>query len=356
MTPALFENQNALTLLTSTKKVFAFGFSLRKRKIVRQFTRRDDVVFIDSAKAISADSILLLWGRTEAPKPLSSVVQIIRLEDGFLRSVGLGADLIQPMSWVMDARGIYFDATQSSDLEHILETASFDEALLTRAEMLAVRIVKSGMTKYNVGAGNWSPPASPRQIILVPGQVETDASIKFGALNICRNIDLLQAVRAANPDAYVVYKPHPDVLAGLRGGGSKENTALSWCDEVVTDIGMADLLDKVHEVHTMTSLTGFEALLRGKRVMCYGAPFYSGWGLTEDHLPVSRRTRRLSLNALVAGVLLLYPTYISRNNGQPISPEQALDELESWRESAKKNGNAVQKAARKVSRLFLRRP
>jgi capsular polysaccharide export protein len=356
MTPAPFENHNALTLLTSTKKVFAFGFSLRKRKIVRQFTRRDDVVFIDSANAISTDSILLLWGRTEAPKSLSSAVQIIRLEDGFLRSVGLGADLIQPMSWVMDARGIYFDATQSSDLEHILETAPFDEALLARAEMLAARIVKSGMTKYNVGAGSWSPPASARQIILVPGQVETDASIKFGALDICRNIDLLQAVRTANPDAYVVYKPHPDVLAGLRGGGSKENTALSWCDEVVTDIGMADLLDKVHEVHTMTSLTGFEALLRGKRVVCYGSPFYSGWGLTEDHLPVSRRTRRLSLNALVAGVLLLYPTYISRNNGQPISPEQALDELESWRESAKKNESAVQKAARKVSRLFLRRP
>jgi capsular polysaccharide export protein len=356
MTLIQAENQNALTLLASAKKVFAFGFSLRKRKIVRQFTRRDDVVFIDSAKAVSADSILLLWGRAEAPKPLPSAVQIVRLEDGFLRSVGLGADLIQPVSWVMDARGIYFDATQASDLEHLLETAAFDEALLARAESFAARIVKSGMTKYNVGAGSWSPPVSARQIILVPGQVETDASIKFGALKICQNIELLKAVRAANPDAYVVYKPHPDVLAGLRGSGRKENTALNWCDEVVTDIGMADMLDKVQEVHTMTSLTGFEALLRGKRVVCYGAPFYAGWGLTEDHLAVPRRTRRLSLNALVAAALLLYPTYISRRNGVPISPEQAFDELESWRAAAKKHDGALKEAARKVSRLFLRRP
>jgi capsular polysaccharide export protein len=355
MTLIQAENQNALTLLASAKKVFAFGFSMRKRKIVRQFTRRDDVVFIDSVKAVSADSILLLWGRTEAPKPLPLAVKIVRLEDGFLRSVGLGADLIQPISWVMDARGIYFDATQASDLEHLLETASFDEALLARAESFAGRIVKSGMTKYNVGAGSWSPPTSTRQIILVPGQVETDASIKFGALKICQNMELLKAVRAANPDAYVVYKPHPDVLAGLRGSGRQENTALSWCNEVITGIGMADLLDKVQEVHTMTSLTGFEALLRGKRVVCYGAPFYSGWGLSEDHLPISRRTRRLSLHALVAGALLLYPSYASRSNGLPISAEQALDELESWRESAKKNEGAVQKAARKVSRLFLRR-
>jgi capsular polysaccharide export protein len=66
-------------------------------------------------------------------------------------------------------------------------------------------------------------------------------------------------------------------------------------------------------VHTMTSLTGFDALLRGKRVVVYGQPFYAGWGLTEDVLQegaaFARRQRRLSLDALVAGTLLRYPIY-----------------------------------------------
>ena len=40
------------------------------------------------------------------------------------------------------------------------------------------------------------------------------------------------------------------------------------------------LLGIVDEVHTLTSLTGFEALLRGIEVHAYGGPFYAGWGLT----------------------------------------------------------------------------
>ncbi|MBK8579299.1 MAG: hypothetical protein IPN78_14060, partial [Candidatus Accumulibacter sp.] len=76
-----------------------------------------------------------------------------------------------------------------------------------------------------------------------------------------------------------------------------------------------------------TSLTGFEALLRGKSVTCYGQPFYSGWGLTVDVVPNPRRVRRLLLDELVAGALIEYPVYLSRQGVDLITPEQALDEL-----------------------------
>jgi capsular polysaccharide export protein len=38
------------------------------------------------------------------------------------------------------------------------------------------------------------------------------------------------------------------------------------------------LINQVNEVWTMTSLLGFEALIRGKSVTCLGLPFYCGWG------------------------------------------------------------------------------
>jgi capsular polysaccharide export protein len=356
MTIRRSNNLNSGTAILSAKKIFAYGFSLRKRSIVKQFIHRDDIVFIDAASKVTEHGILLLWGRTQAPAPLPAEVKIVRLEDGFLRSVGLGADLVQPLSWVIDTRGIYFDATGVSDLEYMLENNVFDETLLTRAEAFRQHILQSGLTKYNVGDSHWLPPSNDKRIVLVPGQVETDASIKFGALNICRNIDLLKAVRAANPDAYVLYKPHPDVVAGLRGVGNGEAEAKQYCDELVIDVGMAELLDKVHEVHTMTSLTGFEALLRGRHVVCYGAPFYAGWGLTEDHLTISRRTRKLSLAALVAGAMLLYPTYVSRVNGGHISPEQALDELVAWHQATKAPQSWLNKGFRRLARKLLRRP
>jgi capsular polysaccharide export protein len=169
-------------------------------------------------------------------------------------------------------------------------------------------------------------------MILVPGQVESDASLAYGAPGIRRNIDLLYSVRAANPEAYLIYKPHPDVVAGLRRKGQCEEDAACWCDEVVADVPMGELLPQVDEVHTLTSLTGFEALLRGKRVVCYGQPFYAGWGLTRDVLPIARRTRRLSLDELVTGALILYPTYVSRATRGLTTPERALDELLAWRE------------------------
>jgi capsular polysaccharide export protein len=167
-------------------------------------------------------------------------------------------------------------------------------------------------------------------VILVPGQVEADASLAFGAPGTRHNLDLLRAVRQANPDAHLIYKPHPDVVAGLRRRGQGEDDARDWCDEVVLDVAMGDLLQEIDELHTLTSLSGFEALLRGKKVVCHGQPFYAGWGLTDDIIPPARRDRRLTLDELVAGVLILYPAYVSRTTGRFTTPERALDELLAW--------------------------
>jgi capsular polysaccharide export protein len=165
----------------------------------------------------------------------------------------------------------------------------------------------------------------------VPGQVETDASILTGSIDIRTNLALLQAVRAARPDAWIVYKPHPDVVAGLRGRGADEAKASRFCDEILTEGSMHDLLLRVDEVHVLTSLSGFEALLRHKPVVCWGHPFYAGWGLTQDSHPHPRRTRRLQLDELVAGALLRYPVYLSARTGQRCTPEEAVEELLQWR-------------------------
>lgn len=275
-------------------------------------------------------------------------IKIVRLEDGFLRSVGLGADLVHPVSWVIDQQGIYYDATRPSDLENLLQNRAFPAALLERARLLRARIVAHGLSKYNVGSGGWQRPAGAR-VILVPGQVESDASLRFGAPGIRTNMALLQAVRQANPDAYVVYKPHPDVVAGLRASGRGEDAARRWCDEVAPAAPINAMLDAVDEVHVLTSLAGFEALLRGRKVCCYGQPFYSGWGLTTDLLAPPRRSRALSLDALVAATLILYPRYVSRVSGRFIPPEQALDELLAWRAA----GGAALSWPRRLLRMGL---
>jgi len=181
-----------------------------------------------------------------------------------------------------------------------------------------------------VGAGRWQRPSGARPIVLVPGQVESDLSIAYGAPGLRSNLDLLRKVRQDRPDAHLVYKPHPDVLAKKRTAGADLDEAHRWCDEVVTDVPIGKMLDAVDEVQVLTSLAGFEALLRGKRVVCHGNPFYAGWDLTQDMHPNPRRTRRLTLDELVAGALILYPTYVSRVTGAFTTPERALHELQHW--------------------------
>jgi len=331
-------------------EVYALGFSPWKRPLVRRFLQGSALRFVRRPSAVPEGATLAVWGRRDLPPQTGERVDVLRLEDGFLRSVGLGADLVRPLSWVADARGIYYDATRPSDLEDLLEEAHFDAALLERAARLRERIVAEGLTKYNVGAGRWRRPPRAARVLLVPGQVEGDASIRYGAGAIRTNLALLEAVRRARPDAYLVYKPHPDVLARIRARGADEERALRECDEHVTDVGMAQLLAEVDEVHTLTSLAGFEALLRGKKVVCYGQPFYAGWGLTEDTLPPARRSRNLSLDMLVAATLILYPRYVSRSTGRYTSPERALDELLAWRASQ----SGALPAWRRVLRLALR--
>lgn len=354
-------------------RVHALAFSRWKKPIVRSFFSGSEVRFVREAAQVPPGATLAVWGRKEAgaftsaatagpggdtpaaggpsaPGASSETVALVRLEDGFLRSVGLGADLVRPLSWVMDRTGMYYDATRPSDLETLLQTAAFDDALLARARALRERIVAAGVTKYNVGAGGWRRPPGARRVVLVPGQVESDASIAYGAPGVRTNIDLLRAARQAAPDAYLVYKPHPDVVAGLRKQGQGESEAERLCDEVVVDAPMHELLEQVDEVHVLTSLAGFEALLRGKPVRCEGLPFYAGWGLTEDARPCARRTRRLHLDELVAATLILYPTYVSRTTGAFTTPERALDELLAWRAQ----GVSTATPARKLLRWLLR--
>jgi capsular polysaccharide export protein len=168
-------------------------------------------------------------------------------------------------------------------------------------------------------------------VVLVTGQVEGDASIRFGAPQIRRNRDLLKAVRAAEPGAWIVYKPHPDVVAGLRRGSAAPEGDEELWDEWVESGAIETFYGQVDAVHVLTSLAGFEALLRDVEVHTWGIPFYAGWGLTQDELRCPRRQRRLSIDELVYGALIAYPRYVSRHSGLFIEPEEAIEELLAWR-------------------------
>ncbi|MGR3621006.1 capsular polysaccharide biosynthesis protein [Pseudophaeobacter sp.] len=247
-----------------------------------------------------------------------------RLEDGFLRSRGLGADLVPPMSLVLDRQGIYYDPRQPSDLDDLITLrADLGPAEALRAEALVQQLIRNSLSKYNLAAAVPDLPSGHR--ILVPGQVEDDASILAGCGRINTNLALLQATRRANPKAVIIYKPHPDVEAGLRQG---EIIPENLADVVASNSDPMALLDMVQEVWTLTSLLGFEALLRGVKVTTLGLPFYAGWGLTTDkRTPPPWRRARPDLLGLAHAVLIDYPRYFDPVTQLPCPPEVVVERL-----------------------------
>ncbi|MFT4115571.1 capsular polysaccharide biosynthesis protein [Bradyrhizobium sp.] len=312
------------------------GFSRHKRKTARLFMEMPaaDVSFKTalpvSRRSSSTKPRLVVWGRaTEVPhgQPHFTV------EDGFIRSAGLGAEFARARSLCIDPVGIYYDATRPSLLENILNETVFDDALLQRARHLRASIIDSRISKYNISKQPFDASClkTDRPIALVAEQVPDDASLQFGMPVHGNSLDLLCWVRKTRPRHFIVFKRHPDILSGARRSEYSSLDFWGHADYVLdrkVDIGWRG----IDECHSSTSQIGFEALLRNVKTYCYGAPFYSGWGLTNDSTQIHRRRRKLSLDELVAGALILYPSYRCWRSRLPCEPEDVIRDIISDRD------------------------
>ena len=311
----------------------AAGFAFWKRSTVSPLLWAGcKVPFISNCTDVQEGDRIAIWKSRAAPRMIAELrqrgAQLVEVEDGFIRSAGLGADCVPPLSIVVDDVGAHFDPNSPSELEQLLENGSFPADMLDRARQLRGLIVESGLTKYAAGQNALERRVPDRCHILVPGQVEDDLAVVCGGAGLTSNLELLRRVRQQSPDAFIIYKPHPDVEAGHRSGSVPEERCLAVADEIVRGEPMSALLELVDEVHVNTSLAGFEALLRGKPVTTHGVPFYAGWGLTRDLGPVpSRRTATRSIDELAAAVLLLYPRYLDPVTGLPCPAEVLVQRL-----------------------------
>ncbi|EEA8770320.1 capsular polysaccharide biosynthesis protein [Campylobacter jejuni] len=331
----------------NSNKLFMLGFTLWKRHFIKPFFKAKDneIIFLNSIKSLvryklKEDDKFFIWGKKYDENTLKNLLlvkakeqnltnftpKVSLVEDGFIRSISLGSDLTRPFSLIVDDKGLYIDPNKASKLEELLQNEIFDENMLNRAKNIIKILLENRFSKYN-GLKHEDLKINAKigqKIILIPAQVEDDASIILGGFGLS-TLDLLKEVRAKNQDAYIIFKPHPDVLSGNRVGLKDETLILEFCDEIVKDCSIDSAIKIADEIHTITSTSGFDALLRAKKVFAYGMPFYAGWGLTKDKYRCERRTRKLSLEELVAGALIAYPRYINPKTKTLCEIEVCLD-------------------------------
>ncbi|OEW91919.1 capsular polysaccharide biosynthesis protein [Campylobacter jejuni] len=332
---------------SNSNRLFMLGFTLWKRYFIKPFfnAKDNEIIFLNSLKSLAGYKLkendkFFIWGKKidynalkttlikkAQDEDLSNFTPKISLtEDGFIRSISLGSDLTRPFSLIVDDKGLYIDPNKPSKLEELLQNEIFDKNMLNRAKNIIKTLLENRFSKYN-GLKHEDLKINAKigqKIILIPAQVEDDASMILGGFGLS-TLDLLKEVRAKNQDAYIIFKPHPDVLSGNRVGLKDETLILEFCDEIVKDCSIDSAIKIADEIHTITSTSGFDALLRAKKVFTYGMPFYAGWGLTKDKHKCERRTRKLSLEELVAGALITYPRYINPKTKTLCEIEVCLD-------------------------------
>lgn len=316
------------------KLAICIGFNPWKRDFFNEFVSDYNLAYvrgkthhkkvIEILKSIKEKYKVFIWSYKEDPEVYKFLVQnnieISRVEDGFIRSIGLGADKVPPLSLVIDDDGIYFDPNSKSKLIKILEEVSnnITEEQKQKARDTINFIVKNGISKYNL-ADNVELPkeliekikikSDDIKVVLVVGQVGDDESIIKGSGDVKDSATLVEIAKKENPNAIILYRPHPDVWYKKR----EESIDLSYISTISTvvppNVSLNSMWDIVDVVYTITSLTGFEALLRNKHVVCFGLPFYSGYGLTEDRIEHPHRNLKLDLETFFYASYIKYPIY-----------------------------------------------
>ncbi|OJF98466.1 cell surface protein [Pararhizobium antarcticum] len=336
------------------QKVFCLYFPDRDFVFPRMYMGADEFASQWAARIIAErDAEVFVWSK-RAPPGLVDLARKHRIplyfiEDGFIRSVKANASRTPPLSLTLDQGTAYFDSNAPSDLENLLKTHDFDgdPALMERARAGIRFMLERGVSKYNSDVKsdmNALYGRKMRKRVLVIGQVEDDASIQYGCARPVTNNDLVVLAATENPGADILYKPHPDILNRVRLAQSDPQDVRHLCGILSAPLSMAQAFETIDHVYTITSLAGFEALMRGIKVTAFGCPFYAGWGLTDDRQPNPRRGRTLSIEELFAGTFLLYPHYFDPDTGSAATFETTVQSISNhFARSATNEDDDIQK-------------
>lgn len=283
----------------------------------------------------------------------------IVIEDGLLARLETGdaKDSVYSFRIERGSIGGHYGSREASELEQMLSAGGWmSEPLLARSRWLIDQIVEHRITRDGIDAGDALTRKIPsgRKVIVVLGE-ESAEEVDASGATVQSSYELLRQLRASEPDAFIIYRPHGDSFAGSRFGGSSKRELSKVCDHIESRAGVTHVIDAADEVHVISASSGFFALLRGKNVFCHGLAFYAGWGLTADRMPghlTAHRTTDRSLEEVVAAAFILHCTYFDGRAGRRCEPEDYVR----WLVSCKRARSEV--AANKKSlwaRLFGRR-
>lgn len=277
------------------------------------------------------------------------------LEDGFIKS--LSSTFCEhnnlALSLVLDKKGIYYDATKPSDIEDYLVNYNtwYTMDIKTKATALIKVIIDNNIVKYNTTSSyklksshlmenldkrtyNNLINSNVDQRVLLIDQTFGDSSITLGNANKNDFFKMLDDAISTYKAEHVFVKIHPNVALGNKKGYFNLKMLVDKNVNIIAnDTNSMELLKYFKNVYTVTSGTGFEALMCGCNVTCYGEPFYSNYGLTIDKKNTTKQRRRdileneLTIEILVAAIFYKYSIFVDSTTNEQTTPEKIISNI-----------------------------
>ncbi|EOI2645800.1 capsular polysaccharide biosynthesis protein, partial [Campylobacter jejuni] len=296
---------------------------------------------------INKDDLFFGWGRKKSGLKAMNFAKkyktkFILLEDGFIRSLNLGVENSPSFSIIKDDIGIYYDATMPSKLENLLNAYEFKDEEIKQAKKAIELIKKYKISKYN---NNLDIPddyfQKDEKRVLIITQTANDASLEFGLAKDFKTLDMIKDAIKENPKSKIYIKTHPDVLSGKKQSDLDLNSLPKECILITENFNPIALLEFFDKVYTKTSGMGFEALMQECECICYGMPFYVGWGLTKDKLECKRRIRKRNLEEVFYAAYILYSEYFNPYLNQKSNIFDTIQTLAKYKDIEKANSNRL---------------
>lgn len=260
------------------------------------------------------------------------------VEDGFYRSVCGGLKKVEKKysisrSLIFDDLAPHYDGNHISRFEKII-TDNSKEYINKNKDILELKkyIIDNYITKYNDQPIYESIKIGVhKEKVLVIMQSYNDASINIVGGDESVFCKMIEDAISENSDADIIIKVHPDTLIKKNKGYIDKYLNDNRVYIIDFEINLCCLLKYCKKVYVFSSQAGFEALLYGREVYCYGKPFYAGLGLTHDRGDI-REKGNVSLDKLFYDLHWRYTKYFNPETGKQVDPMTAIMEIKSLRD------------------------
>lgn len=284
--------------------------------------------------------VFLQWGITpsglkESQRKLARRLgrPVVIVEEGLLRSMDIGLSGVPALSLIFDKKTAYYDAENVSMLAEMLQNGpDLSEGERQRALRVMQSIRRYRLSKYNHAPDLKLSIGENKSKVLLVDQRYGDQSVLSGLADEHSFRQMVSDALARHPESDIIVKLHPDAIKGDKGSYITSDIIPANDPRIHLidyDVNPHALFDIVDDVYVVTSGMGFEALMAGKRVHCYGMPFYAGWGVTNDKISLPSRTRKRSVEEIFHFTYIKASRYYSPQLGRSCEIEDLVEYLAS---------------------------